>query len=135
LAEGDESVRRMIARVIESSEFEVVTATDGRQAIEFCRAQAPDVAVLDLDLPNPGVWEVVDALHAEDPELGLILLSSWPNQVAPAKKRGVDSVLEKPLDLNQLIQCIRTLSANRKSAHRKPREARSLIFPRRLRTA
>src|ERR1051325_4099331 len=95
LADGDESVRRMVSRVLESVGYEVCTATDGDAAIALNRQHRPDLLVLDQELIAPSAKQVTEAVRAQEPGLPIVLLNSWPNQAQLPANRKLDRHLEK----------------------------------------
>jgi DNA-binding NtrC family response regulator len=77
------------------------TATEGRQA---AAAHAPDVVLVDLRLPDASGLTLLEALRADDPELGVIVLTGHadvPTAVS-AMRHGALDFLEKPVDLEAL---------------------------------
>jgi len=77
------------------------TATEGRRA---AAEHAPDVVLVDLRLPDANGLTLLEALHADDPELGVIILTGHadvPTAVA-AMRQGALDFLEKPVDLDAL---------------------------------
>jgi DNA-binding response OmpR family regulator len=59
----DESAVRLIVRVnLELHGFEVIEAADGAAGLALARAEAPDLVVLDLMLPEVDGWQVAREL-------------------------------------------------------------------------
>ena len=82
------------------------TATQGRQAAAL---HAPDVALLDLRLPDASGLDLLEALRADDPELGIIMLTGHADvpTAVRAMQRGALDFLEKPVDLEALDAAVR----------------------------
>src|SRR4051794_7021469 len=57
LVEDNEYNREMLAKRLERAGFDVVAAVDGREGLEMAASQAPDVILMDLDLPEIDGWE------------------------------------------------------------------------------
>jgi DNA-binding response OmpR family regulator len=121
LAEQDESVRRMIARVLESSGYEVWLAATGTEAVSLITSQSPDVVLLDLELPDSGSMEVLEIARARDRDVSVVLLSAWPYQYDEAKRRGVAALMEKPLDLPLLLSSVGQLILRSQERRRRKR--------------
>ncbi|MFP5399691.1 MAG: ATP-binding protein [Gammaproteobacteria bacterium] len=91
----------------------VSVARDGLAGLAMARAQRPDVAVVDIDLPGIDGLELARRLRA-DPAmraLPLIALSAnaMPADVEQARRAGFDAYLTKPLDVAQLLAEIERL--------------------------
>ncbi|MHC0431105.1 response regulator [Streptomyces sp. O3] len=103
--------RDAVARDLAESGLEVVaTAGDGEQAVRRARATAPDVLVLDLNLPlKPGV-QVCKELVAADPELRVLVLSASGEHadVLEAVKSGATGYLLKSASTEELLDAVRS---------------------------
>lgn len=77
------------------------TASEGRQA---AAAHAPDVVLVDLRLPDASGLTLLEALRADDPELGVIMLTGHADVATAvrAMQQGALDFLEKPVDLEAL---------------------------------
>jgi two-component system response regulator HydG len=77
------------------------TATEGRRA---AAEHAPDVVVVDLRLPDASGLTLLEALRADDPELGVIVLTGHADvpTAVEAMRQGAVDFLEKPVDLEAL---------------------------------
>jgi len=104
LADDDESVRKMVGRVLESEGYEVVTAGSGREAIGRFLGASPDLILLDLNMPDHDGWEAFDVIGQFAPGVPVIVITARPNQQERAIRAGVDGLMEKPLDLPLLLQ-------------------------------
>ncbi|MGW3015602.1 response regulator [Streptomyces longwoodensis] len=102
--------RDAVARDLGEAGFDVVaTAGDGDQAVRRARAAAPDVLVLDLNLPaKPGV-QVCKEVVAADPALRVLVLSASGEHadVLEAVKSGATGYLLKSASTEELVDAVR----------------------------
>ncbi|BBC96516.1 MULTISPECIES: response regulator [Actinomycetes] len=102
--------RDAVARDLAESGFEVVaTAGDGEQAVRRAKAAAPEVLVLDLNLPaKPGV-QVCKELVAHNPALRVLVLSASGEHadVLEAVKSGATGYLLKSASTGELLDAVR----------------------------
>lgn len=110
LADDEESVRIMGARMLERIGFEVLAATDGRDAVELYRAHAGRImlVLLDLTMPDLDGEETFRELRRVDPQVRVVMSSGYSeSEIAPrfAGKR-LSGFLQKPYTLETLIQCL-----------------------------
>ncbi|MBB6417048.1 response regulator transcription factor [Streptomyces sp. AK010] len=102
--------RDAVARDLAESGFEVVaTAGDGDQAVRRAKAAAPDVLVLDLNLPaKPGV-QVCKEVVAGNPALRVLVLSASGEHadVLEAVKSGATGYLLKSASTGELQDAVR----------------------------
>ncbi|MFF5845982.1 response regulator [Streptomyces massasporeus] len=102
--------RDAVARDLAESGFEVVaTAGDGDQAVRRAKAAAPDVLVLDLNLPaKPGV-QVCKEVVAANPALRVLVLSASGEHadVLEAVKSGATGYLLKSASTGELQDAVR----------------------------
>ncbi len=102
--------RDAVARDLSESGFEVVaTAGDGDQAVRRAKAAAPDVLVLDLNLPGkPGVQVCKEAVAA-DPSVRVLVLSASGEHadVLEAVKSGATGYLLKSASTEELRDAVR----------------------------
>lgn len=102
--------RDAVARDLSESGFEVVaTAGDGEQAVRRAKAAAPDVLVLDLNLPaKPGV-QVCKELVGHNPALRVLVLSASGEHadVLEAVKSGATGYLLKSASTGELLDAVR----------------------------
>jgi DNA-binding response OmpR family regulator len=109
LADDDEGVLAALNDVLRSEGYEVITAKNGREAIEHFHEGRIDIALLDLNMPIKGGWETFEKLTTIHPLLPIIVITARPEQYSLAVAAGVGALMEKPLDLPLLLQAIKDL--------------------------
>jgi len=113
VADHDESVRKMVARVLESAGYAVTSVGNGHEAVGGLNHAQPDLVLLDLETPKPESWGIVEQIRRLYPWVPVVLMTAWCNQQDQARKRGVEALMEKPLDLPLLLSTIETLLARK----------------------
>jgi DNA-binding response OmpR family regulator len=109
--------------------FEVLTASDGQQALEVARREEPDAIVLDVMLPKENGYQVARFLR-EDWQAGRLgkmpaILILTARTVFDAEREeflktwsGADAFMYKPFDLDELLDLVKTMLTRRKSGVR-----------------
>jgi CheY-like chemotaxis protein len=111
LADDDPGIRELLGRVLESEQYEVVLAGTGREAVAKFAAHAPDLVLLDLNMPDLDGWEAIDRITRTRPFTSVIVITARPKQYEQAAGMAVDALMEKPLDLPLLLAAIASLVA------------------------
>jgi len=105
LVVDDERRIAQIARdYLEHAGFAVITASEGREALDRARADRPDLVVLDLGLPNIDGLDVAKALRRES-DVPIIMLTA---RVAESDRLiglgvGADDYITKPFSPRELV--------------------------------
>ncbi len=91
--------------LLERSGFAVVTAADGRQALEVVKQDPPDLIVLDVLMPQLNGREVLRQLRQAGDWTPVILLTQvgTPTERALSLQEGADDYLNKPFEPLELI--------------------------------
>jgi two-component system response regulator NreC len=113
LADDHTVMRRGLRLLLESQpEFSVVAeAADGRQAVEQAEATQPDVAVVDIAMPNLSGIEAAQRISAALPHIGILILSMHSDEgyVLRALKAGAKGYLLKDSAEGDLIEAIKVV--------------------------
>src|SRR5713101_3395111 len=116
IAEDEPSIRESLARVLESEDYDVESANTGEEAIAKFHARPCDLVLLDLNMPAKDGWAAYQGISRLRPLVPVIVITARPHQYKRAVGVGVDALMEKPLDLPLLLQCVRDLLAEPKAA-------------------
>jgi two-component system nitrate/nitrite response regulator NarL len=103
-------VRRGISMCLSRQpEFEVIgEAADGREAIRQARALQPDIALLDIDMPQMSGLAVAEWLHREMPQVKVLILSMHSNTeyVLRIIQSGARGFVLKEAPAEELVRAI-----------------------------
>jgi DNA-binding NarL/FixJ family response regulator len=117
LADDHTVMRRGLRLLLESQpEFSVVAeAADGRQAVEQADATHPDVAVVDIAMPNLSGIEAAQRMSAAIPNIAIVILSMHSDEgyVLRALKAGARGYLLKDSAEGDLIEAIKVVHQGR----------------------
>ena len=111
IADDEEAVRSVGKAMLKKLGFDVITAEDGREAIQiFEEKQAEIVGVLlDLTMPHKDGAEVFRAIRAINPKVKVILSSGYNEQDATQKfvGKGLAGFIQKPYVTSELLEKIK----------------------------
>ncbi len=102
------ALTRALAINLKARGWEVVTASDGRGALEAAAHRHPDVVVLDLGLPDLSGIEVIAGLRGWT-SVPIIVLSARQDSAdkVRALDAGADDYVTKPFDMEELLARLR----------------------------
>ncbi|MFC1835063.1 PAS domain S-box protein [Thermodesulfobacteriota bacterium] len=112
-----ESVADTIKRGLTKQAHSVLTALSGEEGIEVFKENHVDLVICDIGMGAVGGWEVGRTIKELCETQGIsrppfIILTGWVGQSALKRKMaesGVDRVLEKPINMHELLEVIRSV--------------------------
>jgi len=113
VVDDDKRIRRALERALKSEGYDVITASDGVQALAI--SEKADVMILDVTMPNLGGIEVCHRLRAKGSELPVLLLTArhGTEDRVVGLDSGADDYLAKPFVLDELLARLRALLRRR----------------------
>ncbi len=108
LVEDHEELWDFLSRRLRRRGFEVVLAHDGKQALDQVAAEAPDLVLLDMNLPVMDGWTVARTLRADSNPIAIIALTAHAmmGDRDKALAAGCDEYHPKPVDFDLLLRQI-----------------------------
>lgn len=103
--DDDEAFGMRMSRALEARGFAVTHVTSAAEAIRTAAAESPELAVVDLRLPDGHGLDIVRELHAIDETTRIVVLTGY-GAIATAVeslKLGASDYLTKPIDATQLV--------------------------------
>lgn len=109
VVDDEETLRETLAEALEQDGLVVVTAADGKEALERFRATSPDLMLLDLMLPQVSGIEVCRIVRRES-SLPIIMLTAKDGEIdkVVGLELGADDYVTKPFSLRELMARIRS---------------------------
>jgi CheY-like chemotaxis protein len=112
VVEDDETIRESLSDLLRDEGAELVTAANGREALDELRVSAPpDLILLDLMMPVMDGWEFRVAQRAEPALARIPLIAMSADRSAKATAIAADAYVGKPLDFEALVRQIRSIVA------------------------
>jgi DNA-binding response OmpR family regulator len=113
VADDDVDIRELVEFKLSTLGHEIVAVADGAAAVEVCRAQRPDLAVLDVMMPGVSGLEAIRVIRA-DPglaDLPVILLTAraQDSDVETGFDSGADDYITKPFSPRELAARVEAL--------------------------
>jgi len=118
VVDDDRSIRRTLEKFLASEGFEVVTASDGREAIDLARSAGADVVLLDLGLPEIDGMQVLSAVQelAHGPSVIVVTARDDMQSTVRAIQLGAYDYLVKPVDIDRLRLTVRRAIESREAS-------------------
>jgi DNA-binding response OmpR family regulator len=111
IVDADASVRESLGKVLEDAGYQVALASDGQEAVEQFESRHIDLLLLDIGLPIKNGWSTFERIINEAPVLPIIIITGLANQHDMTVAAGVGALMEKPLDVTELLQTMQALLA------------------------
>ena len=111
LVEDEESILKVVKFNLELENYEVVTASDGKQALKYFKEQHFDLILLDIMLPEVDGFQVCEQIRLTDLKTPIMMLTAKDTALdrVAGLKRGADDYLTKPFNLEELLLRIQNL--------------------------
>jgi len=103
--EDDPAIRRGIVDALRFAGYEVLEAADGTAGMDMALARQYDLLLLDLVLPGPDGFEILEEVRRRRPTLPVIVLTSRGEEGDRVRglKGGADDYVVKPFNVKELL--------------------------------
>jgi len=110
VVDDDPTVSEVVSIYLERAGYEVVTASDGQEALETLESQPPHLVVLDLMLPEVGGLEITRWLRARG-DIPIIMLTARgaESDRILGLELGADDYVVKPFSPQELVSRVKAL--------------------------
>ena len=105
VVEDDDVFRAVLVKALSGRGYEAEGVPDAASAIRLAERDSPEMAVVDLRLPDDSGLEVVRRLKAIDPTTAVVVLTGW-GSIATALESirlGATHYLTKPTDADRIL--------------------------------
>ena len=110
IAEDEERVRKSCQRILRSLGYRVLTAANGREALDvYNSTERIDLLLTDMVMPEVGGKELIQELRRRSPGLKTVAMTGYAlaEDLRELKEAGTLNVVHKPLDSKTLAQVVR----------------------------
>ena len=108
IVDDEPLIRRLFVRNFSRKGFQVLSAPDGKEALETIRRERPDLVVLDVRMPVMDGIEVLQSFAKANQKMTIIVLTAYDDFQPRAAELGAVECITKPFDLDYLETRIMT---------------------------
>ncbi|MBO4806847.1 MAG: sigma-54-dependent Fis family transcriptional regulator [Paludibacteraceae bacterium] len=109
IIDDERSIRNTLKDILEFEKYTVSVAEDGMKALEMVKQEKFDLIFCDIKMPQIDGIELLESLHESFPDVPVVMISGHGNidTAVECIKKGAFDFIEKPIDLNRLLVCVR----------------------------
>lgn len=115
VVDDEPRILRLLCTSLSAHGYEVITATNGEEALELARVEQPDIILLDVFLPVMDGFEVLQKLRSFS-RLPVVAFSASNSVRDRVLNLGANDFVAKPFVPDDLVKTIETLLARRTGA-------------------
>ena len=104
LADDNDDLRKLFSIML--SEFTVIQAVNGQEAVTFYKKHKPDLVLMDILMPIKDGIEATKEIIEFDPKATIIAITAYSSKARNILLAGVKQVLKKPIRRRELIKII-----------------------------
>ena len=111
IADDSHSVRVYLRQRLTEEGLEVIVAHDGAMAISLLEEVTPDLAILDIHMPEIDGYGVCEEIRRRGGEIPVIFLTSDQSNAVQMLGKKLGAYLKKPVTGERLLQTVRQVLA------------------------
>ena len=109
LIEDDDDLREVEVGILERAGFRVVSAREGREALELVAREMPRVIFLDMRMPGMDGWQFAREFRARhDHSAPIVVITAAASAEKRAEEISADGALGKPFEARDFIKVAQT---------------------------
>ena len=110
VADDDEQNARLLVRILESGGYEKVECTtQSAEVLPLCLEHRPDLLLLDVSMPSPNGFEILEAIATADPPRPAVVMLTGHDHPAIERQAldlGAAKVIGKTTSMGDLLACL-----------------------------
>jgi CheY-like chemotaxis protein len=106
------TIRSLVAMILQDEGYEVTTACNGQEALAQITEQAPDLVLLDLQMPVMTGWELQEHLRSQGCCVPVVFMTAGPQARIEAERHHAAGYVAKPFDPDALVATIAQVALN-----------------------
>ena len=109
VVDDDESVRKVLATILEEEGYAVDTAKNGRETIKKSKVKSYNLALIDIRLTDMEGTKLLTKVKDTSPKMRKIIITGYPSLQSAIEtiNRGADAYILKPFEMDKVLEIIR----------------------------
>lgn len=113
VVEDDKNQRLLYEQELRLEGYDVVTASDGKEALEKVQEQLPDLIVMDINMPRMDGIETMGKILGKNKEIPVIINTAYSNYKDNFMSWAADAYIVKSSDLSELKSTVKKILAKK----------------------
>ncbi len=113
LVEDDKNQRLLYEQELRNEGYEIVTASDGKDALEKVQEKLPDIVIMDINMPEMDGIEAMGKLLSKNKEIPVLINTAYSNYKESFMSWAAEAYIVKSSDLSELKEKIKEVLANK----------------------
>ncbi|HAH51341.1 MAG TPA: DNA-binding response regulator [Balneola sp.] len=112
IADDHSLIRKGLKQVLEAeTAFTILEAENGEQALDIIRNDKPEIAILDIEMPEYTGFEIAQKVHKESTPIDIIFLTMFKDESMfnNAMDIGVKGYVLKENTVSEIVQCVKAV--------------------------
>ena len=108
IVDDEPSILQSLGGLLSDEGFEIITASNGYEALKIIDRESPDLVLLDIWMPGIDGIETLKEIKKDNPYIQVIIITGHGNieTAVKATKLGAFDLIEKPLSIDRVIVSI-----------------------------
>jgi CheY-like chemotaxis protein len=113
VVEDDKNQRLLYEQELKLEGYEVVTASDGKDALGKIQEQLPDLIIMDINMPKMDGIETIGKILGKNREIPVIINTAYSNYKDNFMSWAADAYIVKSSDLSELKNTVKEVLAKK----------------------
>ena len=113
VVEDDKNQRLLYEQELKLEGYDVVTASDGKDALEKIQEQLPDLIIMDINMPKMDGIETMGKILGKNREIPVIINTAYSNYKDNFMSWAADAYIVKSSDLSELKNTVKEVLAKK----------------------
>ncbi len=134
VVDDDESIRRVLATILEEKGYIVDTAKNCKEGIEKSFTHVFNLALIDIRLPDMEGLQLLTEIRDTTPRMRKIIITGYPSlhNAIEAVNKGADAYVLKPFKVEEILKTIQEQLKKQEEEKRYTREKVTVFLETRL---
>jgi len=106
VVDDDPTILATVSEVLDMEGYDVVTATNGAEALVAIDQSVPSLVLLDMRMPVLDGWGFMRAVRARGLTLTVVVMTAAADARRWGREIGAEGVLAKPFDIDELVRAV-----------------------------
>jgi two-component system, chemotaxis family, chemotaxis protein CheY len=100
IIDDSDFMRMAVKKIFPTGQYQFVESRGGKEAIELCTSEKPDLVLLDIVMPKIRGLDILKQLKEQDPDIKVIMISAVGREsmIEECQKLGIVDYIKKPFD-------------------------------------